>query len=81
MRKPLIYSQERMDEAVVPLPEKREVFETFADMFESDFVEEEWKLKWIMHIQGFETLNSVTKHDLHAALKWLFNKHYIITKE
>lgn len=81
MSKPVIYSQERMDEALVPLPEKREVYQSFADMFASDFVEEKWKLNWIMHIQGFETLNGVTKHDLQAALKWLFNKHYTITKE
>lgn len=30
MSKPMIYSQERMDEALVPLPEKREVYQSFA---------------------------------------------------
>lgn len=81
MSKPTLYVQERMDEALVPLPKKREVFNSFADMFESEFVEDEWKLRWISQVQGFPTLNGVTKHDLQAALKWLFNQHYVITKE
>lgn len=70
------FSQERMPIDIVPLPEKREVFNSFAEMFESDFVEDSWKLKWIAEVQRFETLNGVKKTDLQAALKWLFNQFY-----
>lgn len=76
MGKPKLYSQERMSIDIVPLPEKREVFNSFAEMFESDFVEEEWKLKWIAEVRRFETLNGVKKTDLQAALKWLFDQFY-----
>lgn len=78
MAKPSLWSQERMDESVVPLPEKREVFNSFADMFESEFVEDEWKIKWIAQVQRFITLNGVTKADLQAALRWIFNRFYTI---
>ncbi|MBQ8507202.1 MAG: hypothetical protein IJ466_07235 [Clostridia bacterium] len=71
-----LVSQTRMPVDIVPLPEKREIFDSFAEMFESEFVDRDWKLKWIRQISQFETLNSVKKSDLHAALKWLFDQHY-----
>lgn len=68
-----IYHQQSMDASVVPpLPEKEETYGSFAEMFQSDNVDTEWKLKWIGQVSKFETLNSITKHDLHEALKWLF---------
>lgn len=72
--KPTLYTQQRMDEAIVPLPEKREVFSSFADMFDSDFVEDEWKMRWIRQVCGLETLNGVTRADLRAALRYLLHR-------
>ena len=72
--KPTLCTQQRMDEALVPLPEKREVFSSFADMFDSDFVEEAWKLRWIRQVCVLETLNGVTKADLRAALRYLLRR-------
>lgn len=74
MSKPKLVSQERMSIDVVPLPEARPQFRSFAEMFESDFVEDKWKLNWIRKVAGFETINSITKNDLHAALKWLADR-------
>ena len=71
-----LVSQTRMPVDIVPLPEKREVFNSFAEMFESPFVDKQWKLNWIGQISKFETLNGVKKSDLHAALKWLFEQKY-----
>ena len=61
MFEPKLACQMRMPEDVVPLPEKREVYRDFAEMFESKFVDDEWKLNWIAQVQRFETLNGVTK--------------------
>lgn len=72
MAKLEIYHQQSMDTKVVPPAKEDPVFNSFAEMFESDEVDLEWKLKWIEQVSKFETLNSITKHDLHEALKWLF---------
>lgn len=75
--KPRLYTQQRMDENVVPLPEKTEQFHSFKEMFESSEVSDQWKLNWIGQVSRFMTLNSITKADLHAALKWLFEQEYV----
>ena len=72
MAKLEIYHQQSMDAKLVPPSKEDPVFSSFAEMFQSDKVSLEWKLKWIGQVIKFETLNSVTKHDLHEALKWLF---------
>ena len=48
-----LVSQERMPVNIVPLPEKREVFQSYREMFESEFVEPEWKIDWIKRIANF----------------------------
>lgn len=70
-----LVSQERMPVNIVPLPEKREVFQSYREMFDSEFVEPEWKIDWIKRIANFETLNSVKKEDLHAALRWIVDTY------
>lgn len=72
MAKLEIYHQQSMDAKIVPPAEKKESFNSFAEMFQSDDVEIAWKLNWIAQVSKFETLNSITKHDLHEALKWLY---------
>lgn len=74
MAKLEIYQQQRMDAKVVPPAKEDPVFNSFAEMIESDEVDLEWKLKWIEQVSKFETLNAITKRDLQAALKWLFKR-------
>jgi len=64
-----------MPEAIVPLPEKREVFDSFADMFDSEFVEPEWKINFLWTVAQLKTLNGITKKDLHAAIRWLIDTY------
>lgn len=75
MKGPRLWSQTRMPEAIVPLPEKREVFDSFADMFDSEFVEPEWKINFLWTVAQLETLNGITKKDLHAAIRWLIDTY------
>ena len=74
MAKLEIYHQQSMDAKVVPPAKEDPVFNSFAEMFESEEVDMEWKLKWIGQVITFETFNAITKRDLQAALKWLFKR-------
>ncbi len=78
----LLYMQQRMDEKIVPLPDKtdKKVLNSFAEAFESPEVSIDWKLHWIAQVSRFATLNGVTKRDLQAALRWLFDQHYEIER-
>jgi len=75
LKGPRLWSQTRMPEAIVPLPEKREVFDSFADMFDSEFVEPEWKINFLWTVAQLKTLNGITKKDLHAAIRWLIDTY------
>lgn len=71
----MLYMQQRMDEKIVPLPDKK-VINSFAEAFESPEVSIDWKLHWIAQVSIFMTLNCVTKRDLQAAMRWLFEQNY-----
>lgn len=49
----------------------RKEFRNYAEMFKSELVSDDVKLRQIETWLGFVTLNSVTKADLLEALRWL----------
>ncbi len=65
-------SQERMPVDVVPLAEKKG-YSSFKELFEDDAVSPDKKMKIVHQIMEFETLNGVTKADLHAMLIFLYD--------
>lgn len=73
--KPILLVQQKMELPPIPKSEKR--YSSFAEAFESVEVSEEWKLNWIGWASRSFTLNNVTRRDLQAAIKWLFEKFYI----
>ena len=60
-----------MPETVIPLPDVPVVYNSIAEMFQDPNHDEQKKLEFIWLVKKFETLNGITKADLHAMLKWL----------
>lgn len=79
MSKPLMWSQERMPVDIVPLPEKKG-YDSFEEMFDDPKCPIDKKLRILAQIVRFETLNGLTKRDLHAMVKWLVNQNYDLVK-
>lgn len=75
MSKPTLFSQERMDDSFVPTAKKKG-FDSFKEFFESPEISNQKKLDQVGQFSQFVTLNGLTKADLHAALKWLFDQGY-----
>lgn len=75
MSKLELWSQERMDTKVVPLPHKKD-FKDFEEYVKSDSVPHQKKIILIWKIAHLETLNGVTKAELQSMLKWLVEHHY-----
>ena len=71
------YSQEKMGDDVLPkTKETKKTYRTYKEFFEDSEVEEQRKVNVIAEIIRFETLNGLTKQELHSALKWLFYENY-----
>ena len=75
MAKPRMWSQERMPVDIVPLPEKKG-YDSFEELFDDPKCPIDKKLRILAQIVRFETLNGLTKRDLHAMIKWLVNQNY-----
>ena len=80
MAKPRLWSQERMPVDVVPLPEKKG-YESYEELFDDPKCPIDKKLRILVQIVRFETLNGLTKRDLHAMVKWLVNQNYDFVEE
>ena len=80
MSKPLMWSQERMPVDIVPLPEKKG-YDSFEELFDDPKCPIDKKLRILAQIVRFETLNGLTKRDLHAMVKWLVNQNYDLVKD
>lgn len=77
MSKPTLYSQERMDENIIPKArEEVRGYDSFKEFFEDPKASNQRKLDLVGQFTRFVTFNGVTKRDLHAALKWLFDQGY-----
>lgn len=75
-----LWSQERMDTRVVPLPDKKG-FRDFGEYVKSNSVPAGKKITLIWKIAHLETLNGVTKAELQSMLKWLIEHHYYCAGE
>lgn len=80
MAKPRLWSQERMPVDVVPLPEKKG-YDSYEELFNDPKCPIDKKLRILAQIVRFETLNGLTKRDLHAMVKWLVNQNYDFVEE
>lgn len=80
MAKPRLWSQERMPVDVVPLPEKKG-YDSYEELFNDPKCPIDKKLRILVQIVRFETLNGLTKRDLHAMVKWLVNQNYYFVEE
>ena len=77
MKKPTLYTQEKMDEGLLPAAkEEKRGYDSFKEFFEDPKVSNQRKLNIVGQFTRFVTLNGLTKQDLHAALKWLFDQGY-----
>lgn len=77
MKKPTLYTQEKMDESLLPeAKEEKKGYDSFKEFFEDPKASNQRKLNVVGQFTRFVTLNGVTKRDLHAALKWLFDQGY-----
>lgn len=73
----MLYSQEKMGEDVLPKANKaKREYKTFKEFFEDPKAADQSKLDMVGQFIRFETLNGVTKSELQAALKWLFEQNY-----
>lgn len=73
----MLYSQEKMGDDVLPKKDKvKREYKTFKEFFEDPNAEDQKKLDMVGQFIRFETLNGVTKSELQAALKWLFEQNY-----
>lgn len=70
-----LWTQERMPVDVVPIPEKKG-YDSYEELFDDPKCPIDKKLRILAHIVRFETLNGLTKRDLHAMVKWLVNQNY-----
>ncbi len=76
MNKPTLYTQERMPVDVVPKAKPKEQgYSSFKEMFEDPNCSSDRKLQIVGQIYRFVTLNSVTKDDLHAMLKFMVDEY------
>lgn len=80
MPKPIMWSQERMPVGIVPLPEKKG-YDSFEELFDDPKCPIDKKLRILAQIVRFETLNGLTKRDLHAMVKWLVNQNYDLVED
>ena len=80
MAKPRLWSQERMPVDVVPLPQKKG-YDSYEELFGDPKCPIDKKLRILAQIVRFETLNGLTKRDLHAMVKWLVNQNYDFVEE
>ena len=80
MAKPRLWSQERMPVDVVSLPEKKG-YDSYEELFNDPKCPIDKKLRILVQIVRFETLNGLTKRDLHAMVKWLVNQNYHFVEE
>lgn len=79
-RKIYLVSQERFPADIVPITSSRRVNKTFADAFEDDSVPTDTKLRTVLDIITWPAINGITRRDLKAALKWLFELNYDYTR-
>ena len=75
-----LWTQERMPVDIVPLPEKKG-YDSFEELFDDPKCPIDKKLRILAQIVRFETLNGLTKRDLHAMVKWLVNQNYDFVEE
>ena len=80
MAKPRLWSQERMPVDVVPLPQKKG-YDSYEELFNDPKCPIDKKLRILAQIVRFETLNGLTKRDLHAMVKWLVNQNYDLVED
>ena len=80
MAKPRLWSQERMPVDVVPLPEKKG-YDSYEELFNDPKCPIDKKLRILAQIVRFETLNGLTKRDMHAMVKWLVNQNYDLVED
>lgn len=80
MSKLELWSQERMDTRVVPLPHKKD-FKDFEEYVKSDSVPAEKKITLVWKVAHLETLNGVTKAELQSMLKWVIERFYYCAEE
>ena len=80
MAKPRLWSQERMPVDVVPLAEKKG-YDSFEELFDDPKCPIDKKLRILAQVVRFETLNGLTKRDLHAMVKWLVHQNYDLVEE
>lgn len=80
MAKLRLWSQERMPVDVVPLPEKKG-YDSYEELFDDLKYPIDKKLRILVQIVRFETLNGLTKRDLHAMVKWLVHQNYDFVEE
>lgn len=80
MAKPRLWSQERMPVDVVPLSEKKG-YDSYEELFNDPKCPIDKKLRILAQIVRFETLNGLTKRDLHAMVKWLVNQNYDLVED
>lgn len=80
MAKPRLWSQERMPVDVVPLPKKKG-YDSYEELFNDPKCPIDKKLRILAQIVRFETLNGLTKRDLHAMVKWLVNQNYDLVED
>ena len=76
------YSQEKMGDDVLPkAKEAKKTYKTYKEFFQDPDAREQGKINFIAEIIRFETLNGLTKADLQAALKWIFEENYEFVSE
>lgn len=80
MSKLELWSQERMDTRIVPLPYKKD-FKDFEEYVKSDSVPAEKKITLVWKVAHLETLNGVTKAELQSMLKWVVERFYYCAEE
>ena len=80
MAKPRLWSQERMPVDVVPMPEKKG-YDSYEELFDDPKCPIDKKLRILAQVVRFETLNGLTKRDLHAMVKWLVHQNYDFVEE
>lgn len=75
-----MYMQETMPSNIVPLSKGQKAYESFAEWLSDPDADEQKKRDWIWEVKDFATLNSITKKDLQAALRFMAEDCYKVEK-